>query len=174
MTSIYFRAKAWGQRLRRLGLAGLLVGSAAAQTQAQTLTYTPTSTTNVAGTYTDLGTTGTAIATTNTDDANSAAQNIGFSFAFNGSSFTQFVFNTNGIIRLGSAAPSTAALYYDYAGSGLDPLVSTNAANTNLLMPFNFDLVPGTGAVDYRVLTSGTAPNRVCTIQWRNVADKPG
>ncbi len=174
MTTIYSRAKAWGQRLRQLGLAGLLLGSAAAA-QAQTLTYTPTSATNVAGSYTDLGTAGTAIATANTDDANSAAQNIGFTFGFNGSNFTQFIFNTNGIIRLGSAAPSTAALYYDNSGqTGLDPLASTNSANTNLLMPFNLDLVPGTGPVDYRMLTSGTAPNRVCTIQWRNVADKAG
>ncbi|MGI4739489.1 MAG: T9SS type A sorting domain-containing protein [Janthinobacterium lividum] len=173
MTTIYSRARSWGRQLRRLGLAGLLLSSAASA-QAQTLTYTSTSASNVAGIYTDLGTSGTAIATANTDDANSAAQNIGFTFGFNGSTFTQFVFNTNGVIRLGSAAPSTVALYYDYAGSGLDPLASTNAANTNLLMPFNFDLVPGTGQVDYRVLTSGTAPNRVCTIQWRNVADKPG
>ena len=174
MTNPYSRARAWGQRLGRLGLAAVLLGGATVA-QAQNLYYTTTSATNVAGTYTDLGTAGTAIATANTDDANSAAQNIGFTFAFNGSSFTQFVFNTNGLVRLGSAAPSSAAMYYDNSGqSGVDPLASTNAADVNLLMPFNFDLVPGTGAVDYRVLTSGTAPNRVCTIEWRNVADKAG
>ncbi|AMR28666.1 hypothetical protein A0257_17210 [Hymenobacter psoromatis] len=173
MTNSYSRARAWGQRLGRLGLALLLGGATVAQ--AQNLNYTTTSATNVAGTYTDLGTSGAAIATANTDDANSAAQNIGFTFSFNGSSFTQFVFNTNGLIRLGGAAPSSAAMYYDNAGlSGVDPLASTSAADVNLVMPFNFDLVPGTGAVDYRLLTSGTAPNRVCTIQWRNVADKAG
>ena len=33
---------------------------------------------------------------------------------------------------------------------------------------------PGTsGGTEYRVATTGTAPNRVCTIQWTNVADKP-
>ena len=37
---------------------------------AQSLNYTPATATNVAGTYTDLGTTGTAITTANTDDAN--------------------------------------------------------------------------------------------------------
>ncbi len=174
MTNPYSRARAWSQRLRRLGLAALLLGGATVA-QAQTLNYTTTSATNVAGTYADLGTSGTAIATANTDDANSAAQNIGFTFSFNGSSFTQFVFNTNGLVRLGSAAPSSAAMYYDNSGqSGVDPLASTSAADVNLIMPFNFDLVPGTGAVDYRMLTSGTVPNRVCTIQWRNVADKAG
>ncbi|RYF71626.1 MAG: hypothetical protein EOO39_13620, partial [Cytophagaceae bacterium] len=145
---------------------------------AQALSYTAAGVANVAGTYTDLGATGTAITTVNTDDANSGAQDIGFSFTYNGTAFTQFIFNTNGIIRLGSTAPSTAALYYDNnsASTAVDPFPSTNAANVNLIMPFNQDLIPGSSAagVDYRVLTSGTAPNRVCTIQWRNVADKPG
>ncbi len=162
---------------RRLGLAALLAGGATVVAEAQTLSYPLASITNAAGTYTDLGTSGTAIATTNTDDANSAAQNIGFSFTYNGTAFTQFVFNTNGVIRLGSAAPSTATLYYDNNQNNtaaVDPLQSTDPADVNLLLPFNIDLVPGTGAVDYRVLTSGTAPNRVCTIQWRNVADKAG
>jgi len=178
MTNSYTRGQHWGTRLRRLGLAALLLGGATVAAQAQILNYAPAATTNVAGTYTDLGTTGTAITTANTDDANSAAQDIGFSFSYNGASFTQFIFNTNGVIRLGNAAPSTAALYYDNNsdGSSTDPLVSTNAADVNLLLPLNIDLVPGsgTGGADYRVLTSGTAPNRVCTIQWRNVADKAG
>jgi hypothetical protein len=164
--------------LRRLGFTALLAGGTALAAQAQTLNYAASGVANVAGTYTDLGTTGTAITTANTDDANSAAQNIGFSFTYNGTAFTQFIFNTNGIIRLGSTAPSTAALYYDNNSSSTatDPFPSTNAADVNLIMPFNQDLIPGSNAagVDYRVLTSGTSPNRVCTIQWRNVADKPG
>lgn len=178
MTNPYTRVNSWSHRLRQLGLTAALLGGATVAAQAQTLNYSPLSTTNITGTYADLGTTGTAIATTNTDDANSAAQDIGFTFSYNGTSFTQFVFNTNGVIRLGSAAPSTAALYYDNntAGTATDPLVSTHAADVNLLMPLNIDLVPGTGTggADYRVLTTGTAPNRVCTIQWRNVADKAG
>ena len=142
------------------------------------MNYTVASATNTAGTYTDLGSAGTAITTTSTDDANSAAQNIGFTFNYNGTAFTQFVLNTNGVVRLGSAAPSTAALYYDNntASTSTDPLQSNNAANTNLLMPFNTDLVPGsgTGGAEYRVATTGTAGSRVCTIQWKNVADKAG
>jgi hypothetical protein len=164
------------QQLRHLGLTAALVGGVAAVAQAQNLSYPVAQAANSAGTYTDLGTTGTVITTVNNDDANSAAQNIGFSFSYGGATFTQFVFNTNGAIRLGSAAPSTAALYFDsgQTGTGTDPLQSTDAADTNLIMPFNIDLVPGSGAVEYRVATTGTAPNRVCTIQWKNVADKQG
>ncbi|MDQ2793465.1 MAG: T9SS type A sorting domain-containing protein [Bacteroidota bacterium] len=125
-------------------------------------------------TYTDLGTNGTLIATANTDEANSTAQNIGFPFTFNNVAFTQFVLNTNGVIRLGSAPPSTAALHPDFAQapetgqfSGSDP------ADVNLLAPFNIDLIAGSaGGTEYRVSTTGTAPNRICTIQWKNVADK--
>lgn len=179
MTNSYMLVKQWTHRLRQAGLLALLLGGTTVAAQAQTLNYAATGASIVAGTYADLGTSGTTIATANTDDANSTAQAIGFMFSSNGVSFTQFVLNTNGVIRLGSAAPSAADLYYnnDKDGkNGVDPLQSTSAADVNLLMPFNTDLISGSGAggTDYRVLTSGTAPNRVCTIQWRNVADKPG
>ncbi|GAB3860337.1 hypothetical protein GCM10028822_38070 [Hymenobacter terrigena] len=158
-------------------MLGSLLGTGAAA-QAQTLNYSTTTAANVAGTYTDLSTTGTAISTANTDDANSAAQNIGFTFNYNGTAFTQFVLNTNGLIRLGSAAPSVANMFGVYetgqTATGVDPIASTNAADVNLIMPFNFDLTAGTGTPEYRVTTTGTSPNRVCTIQWKNVSDKSG
>jgi hypothetical protein len=145
---------------------------------AQNLNYTPATATNVAGTYTDLGTTGTVITTTSTDDANSAVQPIGFTFSYNGVSFTQFVLNTNGLIRLGAAAPSVANIFLSQdlstTQTAVDPVSSTNAADVNLLMPFNADLVSGTSPAEYRVLTTGTGTNHVCTIQWANVSDKTG
>ncbi len=70
---------------------------------------------NIAGTYTDLGTSGAAITTNFTggamtfDNANSSIQNIGFSFYYNGIAFTQFVLNSNGFIKLGNAAPASAS-----------------------------------------------------------------
>ncbi|MGI4760252.1 MAG: FG-GAP-like repeat-containing protein [Janthinobacterium lividum] len=165
-----------GGRIRVLALAFLL-GSGSLAASGQALNYAPAGATVVAGTYTDLGTTGSVIATSNTDNANSAAQNIGFSFAYNGSVFTQFVLNTNGAVRLGSTAPA-AALYYDNnpaSTTNTDPLLSTTAANSNLLLPFNFDLVSGTGGAEYRVATTtGAVGSRVCTIQWKNVSDKTG
>ena len=178
MKKSYTRTTGLGYRLRQLGLTALLAGGATVAAQAQTLNYTVASATNVAGTYTDLGTAGTVITTANTDDANSTAQDIGFTFSYNGASFTQFVLNTNGIMRLGSAAPSVANLFANYeAGqaAGIDPISSTSAADVNLLAPFNFDLQSGSaGTAEYRVSTTGTAPNQVCTIQWKNVQDKSG
>jgi len=142
--------------------------------QAQTLNYRNTNVLNVAGTYTDLGTTGTAISMANSDDANSAAQNIGFSFSYNGTSFSQFVMNTNGAIRLGASPPSVAGLYPTGGQDAItgSPVTSTAAADVNLLLPFNFDLEAGTGTPEYRVAVTGTSPNQVCTIQWKNVSDK--
>jgi hypothetical protein len=73
-------------------------------------------------------------------------------------------------MRLGNAAPSVANLFGVYeAGqaAGVDPVGSTSAADVNLLMPFNFDLTAGTA-------TTGTTPNRLCTVQGKNVSDKSG
>jgi len=53
------------------------------------------------GTYTATSGAATQIIAPNIDDGNSAATNIGFSFTYNGSPFTQFVANSNGHIRLG-------------------------------------------------------------------------
>ena len=157
-----------------LALLGLLTlaGTAAS---AQTLPYTIPLVQNVAGTYTDLGTTGTVISTSSTDDANSAPQSIGFGFTFNGQSFTQFVLNTNGFLKLGPNAPSSASLFtLENQPTQGGPINSINAADANLLVPFNFDLEAGTSLAEYRVVTTGTSPDRVCTIQWKNVSDKAG
>ena len=174
MMNSYTR-KPWASRLQKTGLAVLLAGGMAGAAQAQGLNYTPSTAANVTGTYTDLGTTSTVIATANTDDDNSAAQAIGFTFNFNGTAFTQFVLNTNGLLRLGSAGPSSVAAFPPFAQTPESgPVSGPNAADVNLLAPFNLDLGPGTGGgTEYRMATTGTAPNRVCTIQWKNVADKP-
>ena len=121
--------------------------------------YTAANAVNVAGTYTDLGTSGTVITTAGFDDNNSTAQNIGFTFFFNGANFTQFILNTNGFIKLGSAAPTGAAIYS-----------ALSSTETNLIYPLNLDLIGGTNP-EYRVFTSGSAPTRICTIQFKNVAD---
>lgn len=171
MANPYTRVFSCTSWLRQLGLAALLLGGATAGAHAQTLSYTVGATTNTVTTYTDLAATGTAIATANTDDANSTAQNIGFSFVFNGTTFTQFVLNTNGFIRMGSAAPTAAAMFINEGGASTDPFQAAN--NPFIIAPLNIDLKEGTaGGAEYRVSTTGTAPNRVCTIQWKNVQDK--
>jgi hypothetical protein len=164
---IFYHAAIW----LRLGLAALLTVGSLTATHAQYLSYQSTAAFNLDSTYTDLGTAGTAIATANTDDANSAAQNIGFTFSFSGTSFTQFVLNTNGYIKLGATAPTAP---YFYAGPQVTtggPLNSTT--DTNLILPFNTDLTAGSSApTEYRVATTGATGSRICIIQWKNVADK--
>ena len=138
---------------------------------AQAQFYAAANVANTTGTYTDLGTTGAAIATANTDDANSAATPIGFPFTYNGTAFTDFVLNTNGFVKLGTVAPAGAQFASGGQSATNGPL---DGPETNLLLPLNQDLGPGSaGSTEYRVLTTGAAPNRVCTIQWKNVADKP-
>ncbi|MBF9221895.1 T9SS type A sorting domain-containing protein [Hymenobacter ruricola] len=143
---------------------------------AQSLNYPASSATVVNGTFTSIATTGTAITTTSTDDANSAATPIGFTFSFNGQTFTDFVLNTNGFLKLGTTAPSATAMFIaEPVGSTIiDPFQSPNAADVNIVAPFNIDLTAGNGAggAGYQVATTGTAPNRVTTIQWTNVSDK--
>ncbi len=130
---------------------------------------------SIAGTYTDLGTNGTAI-TTNAagaamtyDDDNSSTQNIGFTFSFNGTNYTQFVLNSNGYIKLG-AAPSTD--HYYYAGYNGTSGSAITASDIDIIYPYNHDLKSGTGTPEYRVYTSGSTGARICTIQYKNVADK--
>jgi hypothetical protein len=180
MKKPYTETTGLAYQLRRLALTAVLAGSAAVAAQAQVLNYAISTATNVAGTYTDLATVSGSrvIATANTDDANSAPQEIGFAFNYNGASFTQFVLNTNGIMRLGGAPPSVANLFAAYETGqalGVDPISSTSPADVNLIAPFNFDLQDGSvGPAEYRVATTGTGTSQVCTIQWKNVRDKAG
>ena len=154
-------------RLRHLALAALLAGGVGT---AQAQFYAATGVTNTAGTYTDLGTGGAAIATANTDDDNSAPQAIGFTFTYNGTAYTQFVLNTNGYLKLGTVAPS-APYFNDGALSIAGGPVT--GPDTDLVLPFNGDLTAGSaGGTEYRVSTTGAAGSRVCTIQWKNVSDK--
>src|SRR6476661_246667 len=156
-------------RVRQLALALLLTGGASAA-HAQALPYVAANVTKVAGTYTDLGTTGTAIAVANNDDANSAALPIGFTFNYNGTAYTDFVLNTNGFIKLGTTAP-TGPMFPN--GGQATTGGPADGTETNLILPFNQDLDAGSaGGTEFRVATTGTAPNRICTIQWKNVKDK--
>ena len=54
------------------------------------------------------------------------------------------------------------------------PLSGADSTTVNVLAPFATDLTAAASSgTQYRVATTGTAPNRVCTVQWKNVADKP-
>jgi len=136
------------------------------------LNYGPAGAANVTGTYTDLGTNGSVITTANFDDANSAPQNIGFTFNYNGSAFTQFVLNTNGFIKLGNSNPSQPNLFFTSPTAPTGGVFNSgNPADANMICVFNHDLKAGTLTPEYRVYTSGTSGSRVCTIQYKNVRD---
>jgi hypothetical protein len=100
---------------------------------------------------------GTTIIAANTDDGSSGAVNIGFSFTYGCNTYTQFVASSNGWISLGN---NTAQAYYnnDLTTTGQGPI----------LAPLWDDLkTSSTGKVNY--VLSGTAPNRVLTIEWLNM-----
>ena len=163
MVKFYRALRGWG------GLVALATLGASA-THAQTLNLPSVTAQSLPGTYADLGATGAAIATPDFDDSNSAAQNIGFSFTFGGTTFTQFVLNTNGYVKLGSTAPPTPYFTTTPLTVAAGPL---KGAGTYLLVPFNTDLeAAAAGGTEYRLATTGSAGSRVCTIQWKNVSDK--
>ncbi|MEO5905955.1 MAG: GEVED domain-containing protein, partial [Saprospiraceae bacterium] len=136
------------------------------------LNYISSQAENVAGTYVDLGNDGVTIPVSNQDNASSDPQEIGFEFEFQCKSFTQFILNTNGFIKLGAFPPSADDLFFDESnGTNGGVFNSDQPVDQHLLIPFNHDLGSGLGGADYRVHTSGTAPDRVCTIQFKNVRD---
>lgn len=111
-------------------------------------TYIFTQTTQ---TYTSINTTGTMVTgSTNCDDATYGTFPIGFTFTYNGSAQTTFGVCCNGFLSFG-VIPS----------SSYTPLSTW----TNVIAPGGQDCQLYTdGAIYYQ--TTGSAPNRVCTIEW--------
>jgi subtilisin-like proprotein convertase family protein len=100
----------------------------------------------------------TQLVAAGSDDDVSAVTNIGFTFSFNSTNYTQFSVNANGLLRLGGTVVSTAWTN------------SASNANTNspAIMPYWDDLSTGSlsggGKVHYKI--TGTAPNRILIIEW--------
>jgi hypothetical protein len=114
--------------------------------------------TNTTGAYTDLGTDGTVITTASLDDAISAAIDIGFTFNFGGTNYTQFKLNTNGWITFNTASTSTTQ--YSVLSS----------TETQVVAALSRDLLGSVAAgTEFRVFTTGVAPNRICKIQYKNI-----
>lgn len=115
---------------------------------------------------------GSAIAVSPAKDGLSGATDIGFTFKYCGISYTKFILSTNGFIKLGDQNPSSSALYFtdpQTAEGGV--FNSPNAADNCIIAPFAHDLVAGAGGAEYRIEVSGTTPNRIATIQFKNVRD---
>ncbi len=107
-------------------------------------------------TYSSItGTATTAIG----DDFGQGSLPIGFTFSYNGTSFTTFSAGSNGFIELGSALTYTTNATATWTTSNNS--LSTRA---NIIAPFWDDNNTTGGSVVYS--TTGSAGSRVLTVQW--------
>jgi len=104
------------------------------------------------GTYTPI-TGGAVLGTATNDDTGFNALNIGFSFVYNGTTYTQFSAQSNGFIALGATISSS------YTS------ISTGTSN-NVIAALNGDLQGNTTTGELRYETIGSAPNRTLVVQW--------
>ncbi len=109
-----------------------------------------------AGTYTEIsGTVGTISGGTPPDDGYIPSIPIGFTFNFCGTAYTTVGATTNGWMGFGTV---TASGFSNNIGAAADaPLVAALWDDDNI-----------TGG-DIQYLTTGTAPNRTFTLQWKNL-----
>lgn len=95
------------------------------------------------------------------DDATELTVPIGFTFKYCGINYTSFSVCTNGWLSL-TNSPTTSFNN-----------IETNIDGPGWIMPY-WDDLDLTFSGDIFVETTGTAPSRVCTIEWNNVPDVGG
>lgn len=151
---------AWGANLRLLVwvlLAGLLLKPGAGWGQAVS-TYSLSAT---AGTYAEL-TEGTAVPAIHADNAISVALPLGFTFLFEGTPYTQVRASSDGFLSFNTGATRT----------GTNDLSTGAAVRRPLVAPLWDDLdgraITSTATSQASYRTTGTAPFRVFTFEWRN------
>ena len=106
------------------------------------------------GTYNEI-TGGTVLATGTTDDTSYPAIPIGFTFVYGGTSFSDVSINANGMIALGTT------ITYSYT-----PL-SEGFSSNNAIAALGDDL-QGNASGELSYLLTGSSPNQVLTIQWKD------
>ncbi|MDY0150763.1 MAG: carboxypeptidase regulatory-like domain-containing protein, partial [Candidatus Cloacimonas sp.] len=94
---------------------------------------------------------------------------IGFSFTFNGAAFDKLAINNNGWLSLGQSTLTPSV--NNSSTSGYTPIQSVVAITPDVLYNriagLARDLQAQVGAT-LRLETIGTAPNRICVVQWAN------
>jgi len=109
-------------------------------------------------TYTPI-TGGTVLGTgTGVDDNNYTAQPIGFTFNYDGVDYTSLGVNSNGFIWFGATAP---------AANNYNAISTAAPSGSRIIAALSGDL-QGLASGEIRRQTIGTAPNRICVIQWSN------
>ncbi|MDB5034222.1 MAG: C-terminal target protein [Chlorobi bacterium] len=151
---------------RFVSLLLFIVIAAAPSAMAQLASYNFSVGTGVATDMTSATTflTGTQGSRNTNKDRASSLLNIGFTFRFGGAGYTQFTISSNGLLSLG-ATPVTSSSDNLLGGSPTYPVIA----------PFWDDLGMGAGQngacahpkISY--LLSGTAPNRLLTVEWKDV-----
>ncbi|HAN40283.1 MAG TPA: hypothetical protein DCQ29_15375, partial [Chitinophagaceae bacterium] len=114
------------------------------------------------GTFTQVtDASATRLSAVEADGGLSAAQNIGFTFTYEGVNYTQFRMSSNGFISLNPTGTSTLTT---------NDLSTANASSRPIIAPLWDDLDGrATGGVSRALYeVTGTAPNRVLTVEWRN------
>ncbi|MFY9309992.1 MAG: GEVED domain-containing protein [Bacteroidia bacterium] len=95
---------------------------------------------------------------------------IGFNFTYNSIVFDRIGINTNGWISFGQSS-LTPSVNMASGSNYIVPLSETSSATPALLRnrlgALAMDL-EGQNGSEIRIQTTGTAPNRVCVIQWSN------
>jgi Secretion system C-terminal sorting domain len=115
--------------------------------------------TAIAGTYSSISTApGVVTSSLACNDCNATGIPVGFTFRFCGTNYTALAASSNGFLSLANLSPAP-----------LSP-VASNITGAGFLMPFWADLtgVPGAFTPAAYYLTTGTAPNRVFTFEWKN------
>jgi GEVED domain/Ig-like domain CHU_C associated len=124
-----------------------------ANAQVANYTFTESS-----GTYTELTSPTIAIAAGWNDTVTTDTIPIGFSFGFNGTNYTTCSINSNGFITFGSTLSANTNYLPISTNTGYAGAISALGVNM-----WDFFL---TKPITY--LTTGTSPNRVFTIQWKD------
>lgn len=137
--------KAWRSGVLAAALGLLSTGSALAQASGYSFAQST-------GTYSAISG-GTVLGVDTNDDTSFPALPIGFSFVYNGTTYTTFSVNSNGFLALGGSASSS----YTAISSG---------TSNNIVAALNLDLQGNTTTGNLQYLTTGSSPTRVLTVQW--------
>jgi len=95
------------------------------------------------------------------DDVNAGPFNIGFTFPFYGTNYTQAYININGTVNFGAG-------YNRYSNVPLNTAISGTNIADNSIYAFWDDLNTN-GAQNIYYATVGTSPNRKFVTQWTNI-----
>ncbi len=139
--------------------------------------YNTTRSTGVS--YNSIATTGSAFSgwrysgSFSEDDNRREATAIGFDFWYNGDRYTQYSVSTNGFIDFSNSTDDGGPQCDDYGYCNSQFSASTNGTWL-ALAPFYDDMTTGSGTdplgTSIKHQLSGTAPNRVLTIEWIGMA----